>query len=365
MKKILSSIFAVSLCLFQTNPTYANDIADVIVFEYNGKKYYYNDIEKLPEVLEQVIQSNTCLTKQKISVETLMTSLIQVCRERRGLLDDLVNKEYASKSSVQPTLGSWGIDNEWDDMKSRTNALKACIVDITSLANDLKKLNRAQTQFQITADLDACINSIQFDPRANSGEYCPTNITVSDEKVLANLKNLNTEFLNKKFTFMDEFSFDNEFSFHNLSELIAKNAHRNSDSVLIYNGDTLIACQGGRAVQLGRPVFSGFENCRGIDSQFIPSYGELPDGVYLIDTEKTETIEEKGWYSWGKKRVLLIPSKESQTFGRNNLYLHGTEEPGKRRSAGCISLGTHIDEFVETPWFQNQKYILVITKTQL
>ena len=359
MKKILSTIFALSLCLFQTNPTYADDIADIIVFQYNGQKYYYNDIEKLPEVLEKIIQSNECLTKQKISAETLMGSLINICRERRGLLDDLVNKKYGSKSNVQPTLGSWGIDNKWDAKKSKTNALKACIVDIDSLANDLKQLKRHQLELQITADLDACINSIQIDPRANSGEYCPTNITVSDEKVLANLKNLNTEFLNKKFTFMDEFSFDN------FSEPISGKALKNLDSVLIYNGDTLIACQGGRAVQLGHPVFSGFEDCRGKDNQFIPGYGELPDGVYLINTEKTETIDEESWYSWGKKRVLLMPSKESETFGRNNLYLHGTEEPDKRRSGGCISLGTHIDEFVETPWFQNQKYILVITKTQL
>lgn len=358
----MKRLFGLFLCCFcfvgYGNVARADDIADVIVFQYGGKNYYYNDIDKLPAVFESIIKSNRCLQSiEGISVDFMFGALVSICRERRGLLDDLVNKKYSAESSVKPTFGHWGVDNMYDNRKSTINSLRACIVDVDRLANDLKGLQRAKINFRISADLDACISSIDIDPGVQSGEYCPLNVTVSDESVLSNLKSLNGEFYNKEFTFMDEFTSADKNSGGDTERLIS--------SVLIYNGETLVACHGGKAVQMGRPVFSGFENCRGQENQFIPSYGELPDGVYLLNTNNIEAMNEEVWDFWGKNRVLLVPSNQSKTFGRNNIYLHGTEKVGKKRSGGCISMGTNIDEFVSTDWFKSQGYILVIAKSKL
>ena len=48
-------------------------------------------------------------------------------------------------------------------------------------------------------------------------------------------------------------------------------------------------------------------------------------------------------YSWGNSRVWLEPSKETNTYGRDDFSIHGGWVPG---SAGCIDLTSNIDNFV-------------------
>ena len=46
--------------------------------------------------------------------------------------------------------------------------------------------------------------------------------------------------------------------------------------------------------------------------------------------------------AWGKHRFQLIPTEDTQTFGRENSSIHGGGVPG---SAGCIDLIDQMDEF--------------------
>lgn len=415
MKKILCVLFAVFVLAGWGCDARASDIADVIIFEYAGKRYYYKDIENLERVLQNIVATDPCLKEQGVSAERLMGTLISICRQRRGNLYDILNKEYGHESKVQPTLGSWGVDNQYDRRtKSDAEVLQACIVDVDGLANELKSLRRHELVLGIGTDLDACINSIKVDLTAYNSQVCPTNISVESESKLANIRNLNRDFANKKFTFMDVFlpgqapsnyveivryeggnklsanrnDYNNAFVAESTAvrrnlivvdhemqlkqevnnQRIAEReftSEMNVNTVLVYNGDILVACQGGRAVQMGRPVFSGFVGCRGSDSQDVAGYGELPNGVYLLNAADKELMPSEKRVAWGKYRIPLLPSNESNTFGRNNFYLHGTDDPKKNRSGGCISLGTQIDEFVETDWFGRQKYMLVIVKSQL
>jgi hypothetical protein len=45
---------------------------------------------------------------------------------------------------------------------------------------------------------------------------------------------------------------------------------------------------------------------------------------------------ERYFGDWGEYRVRLYPTKETDTCGRTNFFLHGGEKPG---SAGCIDIG--------------------------
>ena len=48
-------------------------------------------------------------------------------------------------------------------------------------------------------------------------------------------------------------------------------------------------------------------------------------------------------YSWGNSRIWLEPSKETNTYGRDDFSIHGGWFPG---SAGCIDLTSNMDNFV-------------------
>lgn len=403
MKKILLYLMMVCALVSGAKTGHADDVTDVIVFQYNGKNYYYNDIDKLRTLFESLIKVEPCLQNQDgITVDTMLGALISVCRQRRTTLDMLIKDRYKADSSVKPILGSWGVDNRWDNLHSKENALKACVVDVETLAQDLKKLKRDRITLGIGVDLDACINGIRIDPdlyvkdlyynnfmsygefvterinynspegrhHVQTNKMCPLDITVQSEADLANVRNLNQEYGGRTFTFMDTYVKPEEVA----SRI---GAGLKVDTVMVFNGSMLVACQGGRAMQMGHPVYSGYNGCYGQDSQGLSGFGSLPDGVYLMNVGKDEmgkpgvqnlygTDKEKGW---GKYRIPLRPSVESKTYGRNNFYLHGTLDPQKRRSGGCITLGLNIDDFIETAWFQEQikvgKYMLVIVKNQL
>ncbi len=64
------------------------------------------------------------------------------------------------------------------------------------------------------------------------------------------------------------------------------------------------------------------------------------------------------YYSWGNSRVWLEPSKETNTYGRDNFSIHGGMWPG---SAGCIDMTGQIGQF--TYWLESTgKDLLVYVK---
>ena len=58
---------------------------------------------------------------------------------------------------------------------------------------------------------------------------------------------------------------------------------------------------------------------------------------------------------WGKPRVWLEPSKETNTYGRSGFSIHGGEEPG---SAGCIDLTSEMPGFAD--WFKKNGKDLIV-----
>ncbi|HIU65485.1 MAG TPA: peptidoglycan-binding protein [Candidatus Enterousia avicola] len=62
-----------------------------------------------------------------------------------------------------------------------------------------------------------------------------------------------------------------------------------------------------------------------------------------------------GEHGWGKHRVWLEPSKETDTYGRGGFSIHGGEEPG---SAGCIDLTSEMPAFAD--WFKKNGKDLII-----
>jgi len=77
------------------------------------------------------------------------------------------------------------------------------------------------------------------------------------------------------------------------------------------------------------------------DDQNIKNTGPLPEGKYTINPKEIKGIRYflrhlKG--DWGRFRVVLHPSKDTRTYGRDGFFLHGGEYPG---SAGCIDVGKY------------------------
>ena len=97
----------------------------------------------------------------------------------------------------------------------------------------------------------------------------------------------------------------------------------------------------------GRP---GYQSSEYQDQK---STGPIPEGTYVARQEQLQFMDLKGlivgsavvvkedlggkwpgsYYSWGNSRVWLEPSKETNTYGRDNFSIHGGMWPG---SAGCI-----------------------------
>ena len=65
-----------------------------------------------------------------------------------------------------------------------------------------------------------------------------------------------------------------------------------------------------------------------------------------------------GSYAWGKQRIFLEPSQNTNTGDRSNFFLHGGYTPG---SAGCIDLVGDMPEFAK--WYKNNgKDAVIIVK---
>lgn len=83
-----------------------------------------------------------------------------------------------------------------------------------------------------------------------------------------------------------------------------------------------------------------------VASQKKKNVGCTPEGLYLIDQRRTLSIDkaEAGWDwvkwvlkepAWGTIYTPLIPLADTNTYGRDKMFVHGGATPG---SIGCIDL---------------------------
>lgn len=99
------------------------------------------------------------------------------------------------------------------------------------------------------------------------------------------------------------------------------------------------ACSG-HADNLGRFDYS-------YRSQRMRNYGPTPAGTYWLTPD--DLWENAFWKirssnrAWGNYRIRFHPFPTTETFGRENMFLHGGNRPG---SAGCIDLVHYMDQFV-------------------
>ena len=102
---------------------------------------------------------------------------------------------------------------------------------------------------------------------------------------------------------------------------------------------------------------SGAKGYQSPKYQSVKDKGTIPEGTYVARQSELQHLSIKNaiiglagrgkWpgseYSWGNSRVWLEPSKETNTYGRDDFSIHGGWVPG---SAGCIDLTSNIDNFI-------------------
>lgn len=352
MKKILLAIFSLFLCL----SAHADGDPQIMIFELNGKTYYLTD-EKL---LETLVKSETCIQgASEGEITKLYKILYDSCKQGVATLNDQLEKEgllpldpIGNKiTSYKVRFGLTQFAQKHNlDKKLVKEGLKECIIYKDVLATQLKNFleeNRTKPQIitgtKITADIDKCISNIGILPPIKN-DICPLYPSVPDEKYIENIFNLNTTYRAQTFHFPTDMPIS-------------------TNKIIIFNGNVLVACENNIPKYLVRPTYSGRESCQNGQYQSVPYSGGTPNGVYIVRNKDKEDMPEKKQLAWGQYRIPLIPANETNTFGRTNMYLHGTTDPNKHRSGGCISLGLAIDEFVETNFIDGTIPIIVNVDT--
>lgn len=133
----------------------------------------------------------------------------------------------------------------------------------------------------------------------------------------------------------------------------------------VFDGKTLTVYNGGEKIAQWAGV-SGKPGYQSAEYQNKKDTGPIPAGIYVARKKDFQNRDDYGpikkytsWpggeHGWGKYRVWLEPSKETNTFGRGGFSVHGGEEPG---SAGCIDLTWQMDNFAN--WFKNNGKDLII-----
>ena len=145
----------------------------------------------------------------------------------------------------------------------------------------------------------------------------------------------------------------------------------------VFDGKTLTLYVDDKPVRSWDAV-SGRPGYQSSEYQDQKSTGPIPEGTYVARQEQLQFMDLKGlivgsavvvkedsggkwpgsYYSWGNSRVWLEPSKETNTYGRDNFSIHGGMWPG---SAGCIDMTGQIGQF--TYWLESTgKDLLVYVK---
>ena len=230
------------------------------------------------------------------------------------------------------------------------------------------------------------VNRINYHDKAylDNPEVCPIRVTVT-QKDIDGLWGLDEKFLGKDYSFnlsyfsrltresKDRFEFaakqdcavaQTMWRDYAYQKAVERYTHVGWKNAIIFNGDVLIVCEEGWPTMVMKPSFSGYVGCQEAKYQNLPAVGGIPNGVYIIDHKSVESMTGNAKKAWGEFRIPLVPAKETNTYGRTNMYLHGTDDPGKKRSGGCISLGLSIDEFVKSEYFKkySESLVFVVTK---
>ena len=316
---------------------------NIILFRINGKIYYVKDKDAL-EALVNKAQTDPCLKRVfGGGIKDLWDRLMESCHANRNNLIAKV-ESLGDKSVLGKIRGSGGVEYAKHKVKSKLNIdqydlYEACLVDSELLSQKIDELQKVSYPISITTDIDACIKSIKFDPNTQS---CGIEPTITNEKDILDILYLNRYYKNKTFTFNVQIN-------------------TKTNKVMVFNGNVLVACNNNKADYIIKPVYSGLENCQKRKYNEVQQAGPVPDGVYIVRKKDISMGSEQhgGERSWGKYRFPLIPAKTTDTFGRGSMYLHGTSDPDKHRSAGCISLGLKIGEFIDTGWIDTDVPIIV------
>ncbi len=119
---------------------------------------------------------------------------------------------------------------------------------------------------------------------------------------------------------------------------------------------------------------SGKDGYRSPEYQNLKDTGPIPEGTYVARQSELQHITlpdavlgvaaivgkqigswPGSYYSWGGSRVWLEPSKETQTYDRDDFSIHGGWNLG---SAGCIDMTGQINAF--TSWLESTGKDLIV-----
>jgi RHS repeat-associated protein len=129
---------------------------------------------------------------------------------------------------------------------------------------------------------------------------------------------------------------------------------------LEFNGSNLTARDDGGNITNTWPATSGLPGTTAAD-QSKGNKGPIPEGNWAVDSSKSNYDK---WYkidwgnpdSWGDVRTLIEPQGGTNTYGRDQMYIHGGKTPG---SLGCIDLTNNNNDFHD--WLNNQSSIVPLT----
>lgn len=113
------------------------------------------------------------------------------------------------------------------------------------------------------------------------------------------------------------------------------------------------------------PAVSGRRGYWGKEYQNVRNAGPLPEGNYTVSQSNFQNRLDEPLYKralsyfpfkkftkypfgevkWGNSRIALVPSKDTETFGRNGFFIHGGN---RHESAGCIDTARYNDDFMKT-----------------
>ena len=133
----------------------------------------------------------------------------------------------------------------------------------------------------------------------------------------------------------------------------------------IFDGKSFTIYQDGKPI-ISWGAVSGRDGFQSPEYQNLKSTGPIPEGSYIARQKELQNRDDYGpikrytsWpggeQGWGKNRVWLEPSKDTNTYGRSKFSIHGGTEPG---SAGCIDLTSSMDAF--TKWFEKNGHDLIV-----
>ena len=297
-----------------------------VLMSINGKTYFIEDLDKLEKDLDELKDSDPCISKlfESIKDKELVEALLGSCKTNMWKHEDRVRDLGGDEK------GSGKLDFV---LRSNKGALAECLVDISNLKTAMEDQRKNMTEIKNHVNLEECVNNLAYT------KSCPIGANTTGAH------NVNLELL-KAFNW-------NQFTKEKYAFPVPGNYK--PGKALIFDGSVLIACQkendGSTSPKyVVHTAYSGLKGgCQNAQYSGVPRAGPIPNGVYLLG--KVERIDNAGSKSsWGDYRYPLIPAMTTNTYFRDSMYLHGTSDKTKQQSAGCISLGTYIDEFVRTGW---------------